>query len=224
MFQLDDETLMHKEVYKGYVIRIDYDMRDYTTESPVQEAPMGYMIFPVRAQRDWGGLGDEACGIHWIDTDEHSVDDYASELAESEGGIYHSEDIRAYSHSGVRLYLANGENLPVNVRCQWDSGAIGLLVITKKQAEREQFNDEPEYKMRGILDSYFSYITAWCNGEYHKYSIYDKDGGEIDDLGGYCGNDDISFAIADARSHIDRATGIQLNFELEVDNEHAEAR
>jgi hypothetical protein len=107
-------------------------------------------------------------------------------------------ELYLYDHSGLTMSTA-----PFS--CPWDSGQIGLMVMTKEQARKEYGNDpEAEEKalkyMRGEVKEY----SAYLEGDVFGWEIIDPEGDIIDSCFGYYGYDaNIDWIVSEIKMVVD---------------------
>lgn len=145
-----------------------------------------------------------------------------------------------YEH-GLVQYKAGKNGNPFNDR--WDSGQVGVAVISKATIEHEwgtegrrdrEFDPEtktyteigeplsPEDWALRYLDGELSTYTSWCNGEVYYYEVETEDGEYIDSCGGFYDEDfwkgeNGSYVYAEAIEALDHA-------QEKIEEERAEAR
>jgi len=96
--------------------------------------------------------------------------------------------VNKYTHSGVGYSTSN--SYPYN--CQWDSGTIGFVVVTKAQI-RENWNIKRVTKdyiaqAEGIVEGEVETFSQWANGDVYGF-IIKEDGEETDSCWGFYGMD-----------------------------------
>lgn len=103
--------------------------------------------------------------------------DYARENFDAEIIV----PVYLYEHSGS-TYRA-GDSNPFT--CPWDSGLVGVAVISKKNLD-EHFGGDKE-KARQGLDGELEVYTDWVNGSVYGYSVESADGSVVDSCNGIYG-------------------------------------
>jgi hypothetical protein len=100
------------------------------------------------------------------------------------------------------LYLYDHGNITISTSpfsCQWDSGQVGFIYITKEKAEAEGIT-KPYEALEAELNEYDYYLR----GDTYGVRILDSEGEVIDSQFGYIG--DRRIAIDDAQGMIDTYT------------------
>jgi len=98
------------------------------------------------------------------------------------------------------LYLYEHGNITISTSpfsCQWDSGQVGFIYITKEKAEKEGLNDPYD-----ILKHEVSIYDAYISGQTYGARILDSEGEVIDSQFGYIG-DTTDYVINEAKNMID---------------------
>jgi hypothetical protein len=146
--------------------------------------------------RNWDNMGTMVCFHRRYDLgDEHNYDhnDYSG-WGEMEGAIIKNEKtavilpLYLYDHSGITISTS-----PFS--CQWDSGQIGFIFISKEKLKKEYgvkrvTNDlikKAEKCLLGEVETYDQYLT----GEVYGYRVIDEEGNEVDSCWGYYGDEGI---------------------------------
>lgn len=85
----------------------------------------------------------------------------------------------------------------------WDSGLVGVIVVSKEDA-REEWDDEPDdivkEKAEKILDGEIEELDTWLRGDVYGYVVKDPTDNEVDSCWGY-------YAIEDAETEGEGAAG-----------------
>lgn len=100
-------------------------------------------------------------------------------------------------HSGVAYYLGGGEH--PHDPGGWDSGTCGLMLVTQEMLDKwgnTQTDDELIEGMRAEIAEY----NAWCSGQVYDLAVIDRNGDEIERIGGYIGDDGIKRALEEGVS------------------------
>lgn len=118
--------------------------------------------------------------------------DNVKELKPDVFNEYHVFALSAYIHSGVRLYLGT------NKVCQWDSGSVGAVLVSKEEWKEES---QAVKVAEGLVESWNDYLS----GNVYGYIIKDENGSEVDSCYGYYG-DYKQGALVEARSYINHVT------------------
>jgi len=128
--------------------------------------------------REWDNIGKMVCFHRRYDLgDKHDFRDHEefdAFLAEEKDNIFYLP-LYIYDHGGVTMKTS-----PFS--CNWDSGQVGYIYMTKKRAEEEGLSD-PYKTLEHEVKEYDHYIVGNCYG----YTIEDKDGEILESIGGYLG-------------------------------------
>lgn len=168
--------------YKGYNIEI---YPDEIGESP----------------REWDNLGKMLCFHDRYNLgDNHDI---RSEDFESWGEVeeYLKKELEAviilplylYDHSGITISTS-----PFS--CQWDSGQIGFVYITKEDLKKEGVS---KAKAKKILEGEIKIYDDYIRGNVYGYKVIDEQGNEIDSCWGFIGEYDDNYIIDEAKGIID---------------------
>ena len=167
------------------------DYKGYTIEIHVDEDP-------VHPREDWDNLGTMVS--------KHKRYDFNDKNAEYDVDSIPFDDVIAlplylYDHSGLTMNTTGFE-------CQWDSGQVGWIYVTKSKALSEYSWDEltPERikKIQECLRSEVQTFDHFLTGAVYGYIVKDKDGEEVHSCWGYFGYDhEKSGLLPDAKSNID---------------------
>lgn len=99
--------------------------------------------------------------------------------------------IDVYEHGGT-AYSLSGEGM----QCRWDTSSnAGLIIFNDDYIKGVSYEKRKEYARQDLQE-----YTMWANGDVYGYSIEDKDGNEIDSLGGCYGYD---YCLESAQEYID---------------------
>lgn len=113
-----------------------------------------------------------------------------------------------YEHGLVRYSASTGGN-PFN--CEWDSGMIGVAVISEAKITEEWgkgYTVDGEFKtpielalsyLDGELDTY----TSWCNGEIYLIAVEDEDGDVLECVGGFYDDEKGTYVEYEAKSMLE---------------------
>lgn len=90
-----------------------------------------------------------------------------------------------YDHSGISISTSR--------TCRWDSGQVGFMYITKKDAVKEfgkkYFTKAVEEKAIAWMEAELKTYDDYLRGDVYGYRILDENGDEIDSLWGFYGYD-----------------------------------
>ena len=117
-------------------------VHDDSPESPRNESPLG-TIYHWHSRYD---LGEKVSGLQDIELEAGDV----------------SLPIYMYEHGGISI-----STKPFS--CRWDSGQVGMIVLTKAEAEREFFRRGYKVKavqaaLVGVVEEYGHYLAGECYG------------------------------------------------------------
>lgn len=106
-----------------------------------------------------------------------------------------------YDHSG-HCYAAADEN---PFHCPWDSGQVGWIFISRADARKrlgvQRLMKKHVDQIRDQLISEVNIFSEYVNGEIYGFTIFDKDGDEIDSCGGYYGSDR-EYMLSEAKANV----------------------
>ena len=187
---MNDEYLIEKEEYKGYVIKL---IQDESPQNP---------------QTEWDNLGTMVCWHKRYDLgDKHNIrhEDFAG-WDDIEAHLIKEYDacvvlpLYLYDHSGItmRTYSFND---------RWDSGQVGFIYISKEKVRKE-------YSVKHITKTLIEKITKYLESEVSTYddyltgnvcgfSVEDEEGDVVDSCWGFYGDDGRKEAMSNAKNVID---------------------
>lgn len=108
--------------------------------------------------------------------------------------------VSIYDHSGVSIWLGSPT-------CMWDSGQVGFMYLTKKDALRELGNcTEENWKERAMecMESEMEVYNCYVSGNVYGFVIEDEDENEIDSCWGYYGYEAVEDQNKENRALIDK--------------------
>lgn len=158
---------------------------------------------PMNPRTEWDNLGTMVCfhNRYKLGDEKHGYNskDYSS-WTEMKKAIIKKEDVAVilpiymYDHSGLTI-----STTPFN--CQWDSGQIGFIFISKAKARKEfskkrlsvQFIKKLEDYMFGEVETYDQYLT----GDTYGFKLLDEQGEEVHSCWGFFGSDPKTNGILD---------------------------
>lgn len=105
-----------------------------------------------------------------------------------------------YDHSGITISTSR--------TCRWDSGQVGFMYVTKREAVKEwgnkYFTKAVEEKAIACMEAELKIYDDYLRGDVYGYRILDENGDEIDSLWGFYGYDhEKSGLLEEAKSYID---------------------
>lgn len=138
--------MIKKIEHKGYTIKVKYD--DDNTNNP----------------RDWDNLGSLVCFHKRYDLgDKHTLtQDDLQELVTSENVI--ALPVFMYDHSNISLSTS-----PFS--CQFDSGQIGYIYVTKEKLIKEQLADKTKEEIETYLKNEIEIYNKYLNSEVYSIEI-----------------------------------------------------
>lgn len=150
---------------------------------------------PINPRTEWDNLGVMVCfhNRYQLGDKNHGYNskDYNS-WDEMKKAIIKNEDVAVilplflYDHSGITMKTTSFND-------QWDSGQVGFIFVTKKQAREQfskkriskQFTKKLEDYMVGEVETYDQYLT----GDVYGFQIINQEGEEEDSCWGFFGDD-----------------------------------
>jgi hypothetical protein len=178
---------LHTESYRGYTINI---VRDIDPKNP----------------REWDNIGTIVCWHRRYrlgDPHKFSNPDEFNEWIREQGQMI-VLPVFLYDHSGLAIQCE-----PFS--CPWDSGQIGYIYCTKKQAKKEFDGTDEEVKAKALkwlreeVETYNNYLQGNIAG----WVVEDSNGEECDSCWGYFPQIDIhgrsswDHLIGEAMANID---------------------
>lgn len=131
-------------------------------------------------------LGDKK--IDYARNDFNSWDELKAKIIEKENPLV-IKPLYMYDHSGITIATES-------FGCQWDSGQIGWVYITKKTIDAcgtHIKNDETfaQYKKRleEYLENEVKTYDQYLRGEVYLFQLTDENDEEIDSCGGFYGDE-----------------------------------
>jgi hypothetical protein len=156
--------------------------------------------------RSWDNLGKMICfhGRYDLgDKHNYNADDYSG-WGEMEKAIIKEENpavilpLYMYDHSGISISTS-----PFG--CRWDSGQIGFVLVSKKQALEEfggvRVSSKKKVKIESIIEAEVQTYTQYVEGEVYGFQIIDEDNEVIDSCYGFYGTDFATNGMLDYIDH-----------------------
>lgn len=81
----------------------------------------------------------------------------------------------------------------------WDSGAVGFIYADADDAARFGISATDRERIAKILDEEVERYSEWADGETYMVALCDAEGGVLDLVGGYIGDEDLRLGIEDMR-------------------------
>lgn len=160
----------------------------------------------AESPRSWDNLGKMICFHNRYDLgDKHNynADDYSG-WEEMEKAIIKEENpavilpLYLYDHSGISISTS-----PFS--CRWDSGQIGFVLVSKKQALEEyggvRVSSKKKVKIESVLNAEIETYTQYVEGEVYGFQIVDEDDNHIDSCYGFYGRDFATNGMLDYIDH-----------------------
>jgi hypothetical protein len=156
--------------------------------------------------RSWDNLGTMICFHNRYDLgDKHNynADDYSG-WEEMKKAIIKEENpavilpLYMYDHSGISISTS-----PFS--CRWDSGQIGFVLVSKKQALEEyggvRVSSKKKTKIESIIQAEVKTYTQYVGGEVYGFQIVDEDDDIVDSCYGFYGTDFATNGMLDYIDH-----------------------
>ena len=156
--------------------------------------------------RSWDNLGKMICFHNRYDLgDKHNynADDYSG-WEEMKKAILKEENpavilpLYLYDHSGISISTSA-------FSCRWDSGQIGFVLVSKKQALEEyggvRVSSKKKVKIESIIEAEVQTYTQYVEGEVYGFQIVDEDDDIIDSCYGFYGTDFATNGMLDYIDH-----------------------
>jgi len=179
---------VHTEDYKGFKIKV---YQDELAENPYD---------------DWNMLGKF---YHW-----HKRGFFGESLVYQRTNGMTPEDIikeKGWESAiivPVYLYEHSGQTISTGpFGCPWDSGCVGLWVVTREEALKEFggkiLTKALKEKVNKLIESQVKSIDRYLTGQVYGFVAEDKDGEQIDSCWGFYNDYDDEYMIGEAKSSID---------------------
>ena len=199
---MNDEV--HKEVYKGYTIRIipDSDAQNLRTE---YDTPFGTMVC-FHGRYD---LGDKGHG--YTSKEQSSWDEFEERLVKD--GAVVILPLYLYDHSGITMNTSG-------FSCPWDSGQVGFIFITREKLLKKyggmRVSKDMIAKATRVMEGEVETYDQYLKGEVYGYTIEDPNGDDSDSCWGYYGDYDGEHgALAEAKSIVDHEVAAKFKGQFE---------
>ena len=160
----------------------------------------------AESPREWDNLGKMICFHNRYDLgDKHNynADDYSG-WEEMKQAIIKEENpavilpLYMHDHSGIAISTS-----PFS--CRWDSGQIGFVLVSKKQALEEfggvRVSSKKKVKIESIIEAEVETYTKYVEGEVYGFQIVDEDDEVIDSCYGFYGTDFATNGMLDYIDH-----------------------
>ena len=160
----------------------------------------------AESPRSWDNLGKMICFHNRYDLgDKHNynADDYSG-WEEMKKAILKEENpavilpLYLYDHSGISISTS-----PFS--CRWDSGQIGFVLVSKKQALEEyggvRVSSKTKVKIESVVEAEVKTYTQYIEGEVYGFQIVDEDDDIIDSCYGFYGTDFATNGMLDYIDH-----------------------
>jgi hypothetical protein len=171
----------------GYKIEIH---QDEDPESPREWDNLGTMVCFHRRYN----LGDKNHG--YKSTDYNSLNELEADIYKNEKPVV-CLPLSLFDHSGISISVG----APT---CQWDSGYVGFIFISREKALKEYGVKRITKKLRDKIKSYLinevKNYDSYLTGEVYGYIVYDENGEEKDSCWGFVG--DIKYCIEEAKHSV----------------------
>ena len=107
-------------------------------------------------------------------------------------------ELYLYDHSGITMRSAPFSD-------PWDSGQVGVIVMTKEQAKNE-YKDDPDYiaKATRYMESEVKTYDAYLTGDVFGWALTDPEGNHVESCYGYYGYDEnIDYIMSEVKAIVD---------------------
>lgn len=118
--------------------------------------------------------------------------------------------VSIYDHSGVSIWLGSPT-------CMWDSGQVGFMYLTKKDALRELGNcTEENWKERATecMEAEMKVYNCYISGDVYGFVIEDENGEEVDSCWGFYGSEAVEDQMIQNRILVDEIAKRREKMEL----------
>jgi hypothetical protein len=164
---------------------------------------------PMNSRVDWDNLGTMLCRHRRYDLgDDDGIDDSDCSSWEDVRDLIIKEEkplvilpLYMYDHSGITINTTG-------FSCQWDSGQIGWIYVTKKSCKEMGVDPNDLEKLERFLLAEVDTYDQYVSGQVYGFSINHDTDDEIikDSCWGFFGYDHEKSGLLDeARGTIDRA-------------------
>lgn len=182
-------NVVHTEEYKGYSIEIH---TDEDGESP----------------REWDNLGTMYCEHrNYTLGDEHAespfIEDEETGAKKPKENILMMLPLYLYDHSGLTMNTTG-------FSCNWDSGMVGVIYITKEKAQQEygkRLTKKTLETIKRVLVGEVKTYDDYLQGNVYGWIVKDSEENEIDSVCGYFpdheAGKELDYIISEAKSAVD---------------------
>jgi hypothetical protein len=160
----------------------------------------------AESPREWDNLGKMICfhnRYNLGDKHNYNADDYSG-WEEIKQAIIKKENpavilpLYMYDHSGIAISTS-----PFS--CRWDSGQIGFVLASKKQALEEfggvRVSSKKKVEIESIIKAEVETYTKYVEGEVYGFQIVNEDYEVIDGCYGFYGKDFATNGMLDYIDH-----------------------
>jgi hypothetical protein len=163
--------------YKNYSIEIDQDCD------------------PMNPRTEWDNLGTMVCfhkrytlgdkDLPYKSSNYDSWDSLEKDIRKHEGDVI-ILPIYMYDHSGVTINTTGFD-------CNWDSGQVGFIFITKEKARMEYgwkvITERRLNTIQGYLKNEVMVYDQYLTGSVYGYQVKSPEGEDLDSCWGFFGSD-----------------------------------
>jgi hypothetical protein len=190
---MNDEYLIEKEEYKGYVIKLIQDTDGMNPrDKDFDEGIISKMVC-FHKRYDLGDENEHKSNDFngWDDIEQHLIKEHDAFII---------LPLYLYDHSGItmRTYSFND---------RWDSGQVGFIYISEEKVRKE-------YSAKHITKTLIEKITKYLESEVSTYNNYltgnvcgfiveDEEGENLDSCWGFYGDDGRKEAMSEAKNIVD---------------------
>ena len=209
---------VHTEERKGYTIHIQ---ADDSPESPREWDNAGVMVCwhrrynlgdeqPKQDLREWLASFIHSNSENLSDHEYNDVDDLTTEhLWKIINREFIFLPLYLYDHSGISI--STGSFVGRSHHGDWDSGQVGYIYISKKQAVKEWgnklFTKKLKEKTVNYLVNEVKIYDDFLTGNIYGFIIEDQEGEQLDSCWGFYPNHDnkpsYTYCLEEARSMVD---------------------
>lgn len=150
----------------------------FVTQNGKYESPDGTdnMLYQIMMETEVDANNTE----HHIELMKEKIEQAYQEDKKDELCVTDIYPITRYEHSGIAYKRG--------VYHGFDYTPCGFYFVTVAGLNGEKHTQQ---EIEEIIDSELSQYTSWCNGEIYEYTLYDENGEEIENCGGFYSIDEI---------------------------------
>jgi hypothetical protein len=177
--------------YKGHKIKVYYDECAGDLNPRAEDYNFGNMV----CYHSRYNLGDQLCKENFPEPEDFI------KWMKSQGKEVISLPIFLYDHSGICMNTSG-------YSCPWDSGQVGWIYVTRKEAREEmmvsRITQKQKDKIIEWLKGEVEYYSQYIQGNVYYYDACDENDDSIDCCSGFIGDDlETNGLLEQAREAID---------------------